>query len=108
MSKQQFQQEFKNLIKNTLLLEQADKNYFLENLTQLPNSALQYFYLELKPKNELVEAYLERAITDNPALINQFKQRVTKLGKQILALQEDEEKNPEKLEKLLQQKLNNL
>ena len=62
MSDQQFQIEFQKLIENTLLLETEDKQYFLEDIAQFPESALRFFYAELKPKDQLVEAYLERAL----------------------------------------------
>ncbi|MCC7197144.1 hypothetical protein IT413_03020 [Candidatus Peregrinibacteria bacterium] len=105
MPTQKFLQDFSKQIENTLLLEEVDKNYWRENMKNLPESLLRYFSSALAEKDKLVDSYLEKALTINPEAANLLKDKVTKMRKDILSLEENESDNKAQLETMLDEEL---
>lgn len=105
MPTKKFLQDFSEQIENTLLLEEVDKNYWRENMKNLPENLLRYFSSVLAEKDKLVDSYLEKALTINPEAANLLKDKVTKMRKDILSLEENESDNKAQLETMLDEEL---
>jgi len=105
MTDKKFLKAFLARVEKTLLLDEADKKYWLENSANLPDTMVKYFSAILDEKDKVVDAYLEKALTDNPALVETMKSKVQKLRKDILALEENEADNKGSLEEMMNEEL---
>jgi hypothetical protein len=105
MTDKKFLKDFSAQIENTLLLEEADKNYWRENMKNLPENLLRYFSQVLAEKDKLVDSYLDKALTIDPEAANVLKNKVTKMRKDILAMEEGEVDNKGKLEEIMDEEL---
>lgn len=102
-----FLTRFKTEVQRSLLLEEADKVYWLENAEKLPVSLVEAFFDLIKAKNELIDVYIQKAIEEKPELVAEFKNKITKLKKDLLKLEEKESSN-QSAEAILEQELKNL
>lgn len=77
-------------IKKTILLEEPEKKYWLENLGKMPQSLLQKFLLALESKNIIVEEYILTALKNDPD--NKYhadlKARILKIKETAFAMDE--------------------
>lgn len=105
MTDKKFLKGFSAQIENTLLLEEADKNYWRENMKNLPENLLRYFSQVLAEKDQLVDSYLDKALTIDPEAANVLKAKVTKMRKDILAMEEGEVDNKGQLEEMMDEEL---
>lgn len=105
MTDKKFLKDFSAQIENTLLLEEADKNYWRENMKNLPENLLRYFSQVLAEKDKLVDSYLDKALTIDPEAANVLKNKVTKMRKDILAMEEGEVDNKGQLEEIMDEEL---
>lgn len=105
MTDKKFLKGFSAQIENTLLLEEADKNYWRENMKNLPENLLRYFSQVLAEKDQLVDSYLDKALTIDPEAANVLKAKVTKMRKDILAMEEGEVDNKGQLEEMMEEEL---
>jgi hypothetical protein len=105
MPGKKFLKDFSAQIENTLLLDEADKNYWRQNMQNLPENLLQYFSSVLAEKDNLIDRYLEKALSLNPDAATNLKNKVTKMRKDILEMEESEDENKVKLEEMLDEEL---
>lgn len=78
-TKQFLDQEFLNEVSNSILIDDSEKNYWIENFKTLPVNLTTYFYNFIKEKNTLVNLYLDKALEENPEALNVVKEKVSKL-----------------------------
>ncbi len=99
--------QFKAEVQRSLLLEDSDKQYWTTNTATLPESLINYFYNLIKAKNKLIDSYIQKAIEQKPELVAEFKNKITKLKKDLLKL-EEKESSTRSAEEILEQELKNL
>lgn len=105
MTDKKFLKDFSTQIENTLLLDEVDKNYWRENMQNLPENLLRYFSAVLADKDKLVDSYLDKALTIDPEAANMLKNKVTKMRKDILSMEENEVDNKGQLEEMMDEEL---
>ncbi len=108
MISDEFKKQFSVEVQRSLLLSDEDKQYWLGNIDKFPQTLLDYFFKIISEKNRLVDRCIDRALQDDPAIVPELKEKVRKMKKDILSLEENEESRPEDVEKSLEEQLNNL
>ena len=92
-------------IKQSILIDEKEKNTWIEQAQTLPKVFVQNFSKFLKARNTLVKKYLEKAIEANPQLITELKNQITKIKINILKLQENEDTGTLNADSLLEENL---
>ncbi len=100
-----FLAQFKSEVQKSLLLEEADKQYWLENAEKLPVSLIKAFFEELKKKNNVMNSYIQAAVDADPSLISELKNQLRSIQSHILKLKEKSESSGEKIEETLESQL---
>ncbi len=95
-------------IAKSLLLSEADKSSLLSGLDAMPRMMVEYLLKTLREKNLIVDEYVERALRDNPGILPELKEKISKMKINLLQLEESEEANGKDAEKVLEEKLNKL
>ena len=106
MEKKLLIQNLKKEMEKSLLLETADKQYWLQNLETFPELMLSSFYNFLKPKNDLVDEAIMRTLRQNPDALPDLKNKIAKIKRTLQELEENEEKNTSSVN--LEEQLKNL
>ncbi len=101
-------EDLKGEIKKNILLEDEDKQYWLQVAETLPSPLLEYFYNFLKEKNVLLDSYIDKAIQADPDLLPTLKAQVKNLQKHFREFQEKDATNKENAETFLQEELKNI
>jgi hypothetical protein len=80
-SKEQFLLQFKSAMESCLLLDDADKQYWLENAEKIPMDVLRNVYREVQKKNKSVEKFIKTALENDPdhLYLAELKNKVAKL-----------------------------
>ena len=91
-------------IRNCLLMEEADKSYWLENAELLPESILKTVIAKIEAKNKIMDQYLMAAMKGDPdgRYLNELKANIKKIKETAFAMEKNtDEKTAE--EDLLRQ-----
>lgn len=98
---------FKQEISKCVLLEDADKMFWLEKAETLPSNLLETMVAFFKEKNDLFNSYLNRAIEADPHVVDEMKNKVLTMKKHLFKFKEEkvqkEEQPEENLEEALKQ-----
>ena len=108
MVSDEFKNKFSAEVQRSLLLSDEDKQYWLGNIDKFPQTLLEYFFKIIAEKNQIVDRCINRALQDDPGIVPELKEKVRKMKKDILALEETDESKPEDLEKSLEEQLSSL
>lgn len=108
MPKKSLLARFKNELEKTVLLDPEIKLYWLKNSENLPELLIEQFYEILRPKNLLVEQYMQAAVAADPHVVLEMKFKVQKLKQQLSQLNEKHEGDQTGAESVLEQQLNNV
>ena len=94
-------------IERSILIEDAEKKYWLDQLETLPLESVKRLINMIKPRNEKVDGLVELALSQdkNQEHLKKLKQEFAKIKKGYLQLEEgaEHEEEEEKGEKLLKQ-----
>ena len=85
--------QLKTELERSVLLEPEDKKFWLENLDTLPQISVQNVLKALQPKNQLVDSYVDAALSQDKG-----QQYLKDLQNQIKKIQQDAFKVEEKSE----------
>lgn len=108
MLPEELKKKFTNEVVRSLLLSDDDKQYWLVNMDDLPVTLVEYFHTIISDKNILVDSYINKALQDDPGIVPELKEKVKRLKKDILSLEESDEQGSRKLEETLEEELNTL
>lgn len=80
-------------IKKSLLLDDADKQYWLENGKNLPDVIIEGVYNAVKAKNDLMQIYIKTALKNDPDqnYLKQLKTKIKEIKSETLKLSEKEQ-----------------
>ena len=95
--------EFRKQIRRCLLLNDAEKKFWLESAETLPPNLLAEMTDFFKSKNRLMESYVSAALKNDPKIIPNLKNRVSELKKHILTAKENESKQTDNTEEILKE-----
>lgn len=107
MSKQKIE-SLKKEVSRSILLSKKDRDYWLNHAQSIPEPILTKFLKELKQNNDLMETYLKKALDEDPTLLDKMKQKIIKIKKRALELQEKDSSNKENVENYLEEEFNKL
>lgn len=95
MQQSAFLTQFKAEVKKSLLLEEADRQYWLANCENLPNSFLLSVYRLLKTQNGSIEEYIHVALENDPDHIHltALKAKIKKLQLEAMEIDENIKSN---------------
>ena len=85
-----FLTQFRSELQKSLLLEEVDKQYWLENCEKLPVAFLKSVYRLIRGKNKMMEKYIHTALendTDHVHLAD-LKAKIKKLKLQSMEIDE--------------------
>ena len=102
---ERIKKEFKSEVEKCLLLDEADKKYWLENAENISPDVLESVYNVVKNKNDLMSKYISTALANDPnhEILAELKQKIKSIRSGSLKLAEKEEQ-PD-AEKMLAEKL---
>lgn len=101
-------QKLKTEIEKSILLDETEKQYWLDILDKLPDVILEGMYKTIKAKNDLMQTYISTALKNDPdhEYLNQLKTKIKKIKNTALQISEKEQSVD--AESLLVEKLANL
>lgn len=95
--------EFRKQIRRCLLLDDAEKKFWLESADTLPPNLLAEMTDFFKSKNRLMESYVSSALRADPQIIPDLKNKVSELKKHILSAKESESKKTDNTDEILKE-----
>ncbi len=103
-------QKLKKELLRCLLLNDDDKNYWLENADTLPQMVIEGVYKTLKEKNDLMETYMNVALQNDPdhKHVLELEEKIKNMRRNVLKKDESAVTKNEDAEALLAEKLANL
>ena len=86
-------QKMADEIKKSLLMEDADKKFFLEHVETMTPSMVKGFYEQLSKKNRLVEKYIRLALAEDKGhlYLSELKAKIRQLQSSTQKLSEQGE-----------------
>lgn len=86
----ELRQQLQDELQKTLLLEDEDRAYWLENLTSLPQPIIENLLTSLLPKNQLVDSYIQIALSQdkNQEHLKALKSQVRQIKQQAYNIEE--------------------
>jgi hypothetical protein len=104
-------QKLKDELQRTILLEEPDRAYWLENLLTIPLPIVENILKTIVPKNQIVDAYVETAMASQTPeqLLQSLKLQVQQIKQQAYRIEEkSESKTEQKTGEDILGQLNNL
>jgi hypothetical protein len=105
MPGQELINNFVSEISRSILIDDADKEFWTGNSSRLPEVLLKYFYDFIKEQNALIDESVAKALEQDPQLLAELKKRVSVMKNHILTLKEESETKKEKAEDYLSEEL---
>jgi hypothetical protein len=101
-------EKFTGEVTRSLLLDQADKEFWLREAGTLPQAVLGRVYENISSHNRIVDDYVDEALKEDQTIIPELKKKVQNLKKQIAGFKEAQEGGAEMAEKLLMEEIQKL
>jgi hypothetical protein len=89
--------QLKTELERSILLEPEDRNFWLENLATLPLNTVQNLLNILHPKNELVDSYIDAALSQdvNQEHLKALQNKIKKIKQEAFKIEEKSETKSE-------------
>jgi hypothetical protein len=100
--------DLENEIRRSLLIDEEEKTYWLENLDVLPVQVFETVLRIIKEKNWVVDKYVDAALKADANIIPELKNKLKQLKKKIAAFKEIQETGAENAEERLLEEIQKL
>lgn len=89
--RQQQEQKLQKSLQRCLLLQETEKNFWLQQIPKLPDSMLVEIYTTVESKNFIMDSYTREALKKDPdnKLLAELEQKISQIKKESLALEEN-------------------